>query len=256
MGEFSHLEHGTLQTAALQFEHKQTKSIVDLIATVHFGTKEYYDAIHDYAMERERVDGSQVHYEKITSASRKDLDTADESTRRAVVRSRKAHAYSNDGLTIVMQRGLGLVHQLDGLACEDSWENHDMTSLEMVEGLGTFAARLYAYDDYLSGLMSRFFSLSGLARPAAVKVLEELARNHDKPLPPPRTKEDKIVTIGRNAVALAAVNERRQQAPGSRSSLIWGAQHARYMKQDLLADGYEQLEEARWFTVATLIRPR
>lgn len=260
MGEVSRIQDGQLQTAIVGFNHPETNSSINLVATVHFGVQEYYDEIRDYAAARKNdveTGGAHVYCEGLTKPTEQELANVGTATRRAVARSQSAQAYYRRSLGLLMGKGLGLVFQGDALRPPEGeyWENNDITQLQFVQNLGVSATRAQIVGDRYYGFMHRLTSSFGLSRPGASYALRYMANGLEAPLPVLRqSREEKVVTNDRSDAALGVIKTRQQQEPDGKFVLIWGARPVRFMMRRLLAEGYEQSGENVWLPAARLTR--
>lgn len=225
-----------------------TGQSVTLIGTMHVGQPAYYQAIHDRAAALEAA-GAVVQYESV-------YDAADSEWEKATPDERAARDAINRGLDCLygfagpIVDHLGWAGQREELRCEPSWENVDISDLDLIRAAGP--AAVLARMNRVSELTGAFDALPPRLEAAAVSLALRFWRfvpgRYKRPEPGTEQHEqafEQAVVHRRNQHALAAL------PPGRDAVLIWGAGHLPGMTSILEQAGFQR-EAQEWLPAGRL----
>ena len=232
--EYVRVVRGAVQTSVRRFEHPDTGRTVTVIGTYHLGTAPYYEGLRE-VIDKLEANGAVVHHEGTRPTNTATDEEQDILELLDIANTQKAELVT----------AAGWPGQIEGLGYPDSWQNVDLTTLDIVRRLGLPAAR------QMADRLMRMQAMLGTGRTGVnrvrlmIAVLFRWTSNEKRVIKAAsRNATDEVIVKARDQVALAGVAGTDRDVV-----LIWGLAHLPGLHTGLLDLGFERTGLPQWHTV-------
>ena len=243
-------EIGTVTTDINEFTRDTDGSRVTIMGVTHYGEREYYDELQDRLDERHQ-DGAAIHYELVGGPGN---DTSARIGLGGITKALMMYPAYKAGIKF-WEKLPHTVSQRQHLTLRSTWENHDMSTGEVMRNIKwstATATLLGGFAMKASNLRQSFGRPKPIARKLAslkdridggegdapTGMLSKFRKARTDTL---RGELEDVLLSRRNEIALNAVDSSVSDDPSREVVMLWGQGHVETLSEGLVERGYRMI---------------